>query len=351
MKLKTQETIRAVELASYLGVSILSTILTEESNIEQISEIVAFLENNQIDLIQLKTILNNVYFFDYCSSFRTQTITDEYKELKTLYDEIIKDTSNFYNELGINNPISIFATYVYMYRNGYFSHDKKFLYSNDMKDFAKLSGLDVVRGRGVCRSISSMLTDIYNDMGMTSYNLSVNTSREQLKHLSDIEGTTLEKDKSGEKIAKIVGKITEIIPIANHLITMVEQDGKNYILDPTNNGMLRYRSNRLLQVSEIDEIFMKNCSFGISNTIQNLLGQYSDGINVFKNSRQLKLPTITEKEYEQLYLKAFKFCLENKELLDYFYEEHKQIIDDIYSISKEQSGFIKRLIPIIPTKK
>lgn len=351
MKLKTQETIRAVELSSYIGISIFSNVLGDNSNIEQVREIISFLESNQIDLVQLKEILSNIYLFDNLLSYRTQTITDEYKELKYLYENIIKNTSNFYNELEINDPISVFATYVYMYRKGYFSYNKQFLYSNDMKDFSKLYGLDVVRGRGVCRSISSMLTDVYNDMGMTSYNLPVNVSKEQLKHLKEVEGPNLGKEDSGEKFAVFVEKITKIIPVANHMITMVQQNGKNYILDPTNNGMLRYRSNRLLQVSETEEFFMKNYSFGISNFVLNLVGHYSGGLNMLEISKQLKLPTISDKEYEEIYLNAFNFCLENIDLFNYFYEDNKYLIEEIYSISKEQSGLIKRLIPIIPKKK
>ena len=56
-------------------------------------------------------------------------------------------------------------------------------------------------------------------------------------------------------------------------------------------------------------------------------------------------------EYEEIYLNAFNFCLENIDLFNYFYEDNKYLIEEIYSISKEQSGLIKRLIPIIPKKK
>ena len=51
------------------------------------------------------------------------------------------------------------ALYVYLYRSGYLSVNHEFKYSNNMIDFPLLNGVDVVRGRGVCRSISSMFTD------------------------------------------------------------------------------------------------------------------------------------------------------------------------------------------------
>lgn len=351
MKLKTQELIRGIELGSYLGVSLLLNILGEGSNIEQVREIISFLENHQIDLNQIREILSNVYMLDYLSSFKTQTLTSDYKELKCMYDEIIYNTSKFYKEFGMEDPISIFATYVYMYRSGYFSYEKKFLYSNNMKDFAKLSGLDVVRGKGVCRSISSMLTDIYNEMDMSSYNLTVNTSSEDIKRLKKLNYVQLESESESKNFVKFVGIITKYFPLANHLITMVEKDGKNYIFDPTNDGLLRCYNSFLLQVNEKEEFFMKNYSFGLSNFMFNIFGQYSDGINVIAKSKQLSLPTVSDKEYEEMYLKTLKLCLENKDIFESFYQNNKYLIEQIYSLSENQSGLIKRLIPIIPNKK
>lgn len=351
MKLKTQELIRGIELGSYIGVSLASLILSENMNNEQVNEIISFLEEQQIDLVQIKTVLSEIYSLDYILSFRTETLSSEYKELKKLYKEIIQNTSKLYKEFGMVEPISIFATYVYMYRQGYFSFDNQFLYSNDMKDFAKLGGLDVVRGRGVCRSIASMLTDIYNEMGMSSYNLTVKTSREALGYLKKLSSIELEQEEESKKFVKFVEVFTKIIPISNHLITMVKHDDKNYIFDPTNDGFLRNYNNRLLQVSETEECFMKNNSFGICNFMYNILGQFSDGINLVAKQKQLKLPTVSDKEYEEIYLKALKLCEDNKWLFECFYQENRYYIEQIQSISESQNGLIKRHIPIIPNKK
>ena len=85
--------------------------------------------------------------FDVCTSFRTQTITREYKELNELYKEVITSTGHLIKKFEFNDPISIFAVYIYMYRSGYLSNDKCFEYSTNMKDFSRLFGLDVIRGK------------------------------------------------------------------------------------------------------------------------------------------------------------------------------------------------------------
>ncbi len=353
MKLKTQEIIRGIEQVSCLGVSFSVLLLTlmKELNVEEVNEIMTFLEREQIDLNDIRSVLTNVYMLDYFSSFRTQTLTSEYKELKFMYEAIIQNTSDFYDEVGFTDPVSIFAVYVYMYRKGYFSHEKNFLYSSDMKDFSKLSGLDVIRGRGVCRSISSMLTDIYREMGMSSYNLVVKASREGLRALKKHGDLNLETEKSGEKLANFVEKLTKIVPIANHMITMVAKDGKNYIFDPTNNGMLKYKNIHLLQVLDNEEYFIKNCTYGISTFMLNVFGHYSDGINIIAKQKQISMPTISYEEYEEIYLKTLKFCLENCDLFEWFYQNNKYLIEQIYLMSEKQNNLIKRLIPIIPNKK
>lgn len=351
MKLKTQDTIRAIELCSYLGILIVTTILKKDSNIDQVREIVKFLEDNNINLNEIRSILLDIYTLDYISSFRRETYTTEYKKLKCLYDQIIKNTGDFYKELGTTDPISIFATYVYMYRSGYFSHNKEFLYSTNMKDFAKMNGLDIIRGRGVCRSISGMLTDIYKEMGMSSYNLTVKAVTEDLEQVIELSDVKLIAEEKGKRFSKIISLTTKYLPLANHMITMVEENGRNYIFDPTNDGFLKYYNNKQLQISGKTNYFMKNYTFGIGNAILNLLGQYSDGLRQKDKKEQIKLPTVSETEYEKKYLEALKICLENRELFELFYQENIFLIEGIYTISKDQNGLIRRIFPIIPNKK
>lgn len=343
MKLKTQELIRQIELYSYLGVSLATVLLNANYDFQSINEINQFLQQNQIDMQQIRIFLSNLYSLDIMTSFRTQTLTEEYKQLDGLYKEIIKNTGEFYKNFGIDHPVCIFAMYVYMYRNGYFSYDKQFQYSTKMKDFARLNGLDVIRGYGVCRSIGSMLTDIYQGMNMTSYNLLVNTNAETISKFTKLCPTALTKDNKGTvNFVKFVTVFTKYIPLSNHLITMVEKENVNYIFDPTNDGFLCKGNGNCLVVANDSNYHMKKHN----NILFTVLGQYSGGLDIHQQRQQLELPTISFEEYKSLYLQTLNLCLKNQDLFEKFYQDNYQYMHDIESISKEQSGYIKRLFPL-----
>lgn len=121
-----------------------------------------------------------------------------------------------------------------MYRNGYLSYNHNFNYDIDMKDLTKLNGVDVIRGTGVCRSISSFLTDLYKEMGCDSCNLLVNANRTILNNI-DRQGNyskwKISKKTSG--FVKTISNVSSVIPISNHLITLLEKDRNTYVFDPT----------------------------------------------------------------------------------------------------------------------
>ena len=347
MKLKTQEQIRRVELTNYLGLFLIQIIITSCQNIEEVEQILNLLNEYDIDLNEIREILFKIYEIDILASFRTQTITSEYKELKSRYDEIINNTSNFYKSIELLEPVSIFATYVYMYRSGYFSHNQKFRYSFNMLDLAKLSGMDVIRGTGVCRSISSLLTDIYTQMGLTSYNLAVSVTKEKLSKMEELNPISLEKElKEDSKLEKIILFLAKYLPTSNHLITTVEHNGINYIFDPTNDGFLQNINSTKIAIASDPNTEIRNYTIGIVNAMHNLLGQYPDGINLVKKYYTLTKPTISYEEYQKRYLETLKLCIQNEKLFQEFYYQNQKNIDEIYTISQHQSDLIKRLIPL-----
>ena len=112
MKLKTQEDIRRIEIICLMILSIL-----KDKNIPV-----------GIDIKVLYMIVSTIYDIDLLTVNYTQRKTEEYKELKQMYDEIINNTSSMLKELNINDPVTLFATYVYLYRSGYLSHNHSFIH-------------------------------------------------------------------------------------------------------------------------------------------------------------------------------------------------------------------------------
>ena len=69
-------------------------------------------------------------------------------------------------ELSFKEPISIYTLFVYMYKNGFLSKDKSIEFKVFYKkylDMINLYGINIFSGKGVCRHIGSMLTDILNE--------------------------------------------------------------------------------------------------------------------------------------------------------------------------------------------
>lgn len=324
MKMITQENIRKGEFLAYISLLIASkTIL-----------------NNEIPPY-LPKIFFDIYIWDSILMGYSERLSQEHKEMKEIYSEIIKNTTKLYKDVDMNNPVSIFATYIYMYRSGLFSYNKEFRYNFDMKDFANLNGIDVIRGKGVCRSISSMLTDIYKEMDFNSNNLCVHMTNGGGIKLNPIE-LVADEINYDNLILKIIsnGKL-----FANHQINMVQHDNYNYILDPTNDFFLINNNNKLMlndnNYMTIDNFF--NCFQKVFNGLTN---QYS----FLTDKKKLSMNTISREEYKVLYLKAIDFCLKNKLLLEDFFLNNVNLINDIYAISEEQHNLIKRKLAILPRK-
>lgn len=346
MNLKTQENIRKIEIGVIIGTNVLSILLQKYSNNSLTQETIQFLENNKINIEEIVNITTHLYEIDVLTSFRTQKLTVEYKKFEKLYHQILYNTSMLYKNLELDDPTSIFATYVYMYRNGYFSNEHHFEYSTNLKDYSKLLGLDVIRGSGVCRSIAGMLTDIYRELNMNSYDLSVNASGDAIRNLENSCNTELSKNDDSKKFVKFVSLLTKYIPIGNHLVTTVEKDGMNYIFDPTNDGFLQKGNGNHLLVANNPKYYMKRTY--ISDFVSGILRQNNTRINYLDAKKQLNLPTISENEYREIYLKTLKQCKENIDILEKFYIKNKEIYYEISKETEKQSNLIKRLIPTIP---
>lgn len=92
-------------------------------------------------------------------------IKEEYASLLNDYRQFLKRYKVLNEELSFKEPISIYTLFVYMYKNGFLSKDKfiefKVFYKKYL-DIINLYGTNIFSGKGVCRHIGSMLTDILN---------------------------------------------------------------------------------------------------------------------------------------------------------------------------------------------
>lgn len=329
MKMKDQEKIRIVETALLLSGGALYYLL----------------ENQEVNAYAVANLMGLPYALDIMSSFKTQKITGEWKELKKMDDKIVSNIANLINNIGNNNPIGIFASYVYLYRKGYLSYDKNFIYDLDIKDFATLLSIDVYRGKGVCRSISELLTKIYRELDYDSKTLIVNANKKAIKANMHLSNVSLQKSQNSSKNVNKIMKITSIVKTPNHAITLVSDGVNSYKLDPTNDCMFLTENRRKLLSPTCSEGIAKN--YMLLNLLYSVLGFLDNGVNISNLTKQYNKTDICIEEYKELYLQAFEICRQNEGLFDFFYEDNRPLYEEINEISNTQNNILKRLVPII----
>ena len=205
-------------------------------------------------------------------------------EIQKIYDEIIRHYSKLNEVFDFNNPVEIFALYVYAVEKGYLSFHHNFEYGQTddetEKEILGLSGVEIILGHGVCRHFSGMLNDIFKERGVDSKKCYV---------FSDDEG----KKK---------------LYISNHVIVTTEKDGLTYLLDPTNYITFKPSDSKSIYVSGDDYIY----------------------INPYERLKLGKNLEFSSREDDETQMnKSKKICSENRDMLKSFYKENKDLYEEI----------------------
>ena len=80
--------------------------------------------NNAASLMML-SILNMIYYI-YSNGEKLSLHTKDIKEIKSLYNDLIKDYNKLNKIFGFQNPVEIYTLYNKMLYAGYLSKDKEF---------------------------------------------------------------------------------------------------------------------------------------------------------------------------------------------------------------------------------
>lgn len=205
-------------------------------------------------------------------------------EIQKIYDEIIRHYSKLNEVFDFNNPVEIFALYVYAVEKGYLSFHHNFEYGQTddeaEKEILGLSGVEIILGHGVCRHFSGMLNDIFKESGVESKKCYVFSYDESKKNLY----------------------------IPNHVIVVAKDDGVMYILDPTNSLIFKPGDSKSIYVSEDAYAYMSPFE------------RLKLGKNLEFSSRE---------DDENQMNKSIKICSENRDILKSFYKENKDLYEEI----------------------
>lgn len=263
--------------------------------------------------------------------------TKEHKLLEIKYNKIINSFNRLCDELKLRDPIDIFILFVYMYRKGYLSVGHSFEYDTDMKDFASLFGIDVIRGHGVCRSIASMLNDIYIERNLDSGTLTV--CAKNLKEAEKFSKAKIQITQNGAKVAKIIGKITKTIGISNHLIIDLYYKGYNLKLDPTNDLILiNGKFGKIKTYTSAKTAMKKGAITNCKLTIQRIIKSPSR-LSDWLLDREI---VYSYDEYKDRYIKVNDIIDNSQAILEEFYVYNKDNYKYIDEISSKQKSMLKR---------
>ena len=97
MKMKDFENLRRAEI---LAAVIINIVASKNANVDP--EFAKF----------ALTTIDSMYMTDILISGRTATVTKDYKEIASLYSEVISRTADLAEEFGLDDPIEVFAFFV-----------------------------------------------------------------------------------------------------------------------------------------------------------------------------------------------------------------------------------------------
>lgn len=344
MKIRHIEHVRLAIMSAYIA----ATALTKEQGL--LGEVNQLLENNNIPIDDITRYLSMANSLGLLVGFQLEQVTSDYERIESLYTTVVYNTAELMESLGIqHDPIKVFALFTYLYRSGYLSYNKEFKYSTNMKDLPKISGVDVVRGRGVCRSISSMFTDVCDAIGLTASNVAVKATSKALEKKEQLCPTDLKVEPNGKRFAKIVGKLTQALPIGNHLVTYIETDEVKGIFDPTNDIYMHLESGRKYSFANDTSATMSHSI--LSNFVPTLLSQMDCEVIPARLQRASKEEKFDYEEYKKVYKETLELIASNKQLFEEFYNINRHYYEAIQKWAEPQHGMIKRMIPVIPVIK
>ncbi len=307
------------------------------------SRLLAYNDNKKIKTIRnLLKLLSSIPFF--ISISHNEIYTKDVSEISELYNQFIKNYNELNKMLNLTNPVEINTLFSNLLYDGYLSKDKKFEFSEEqIKDIYNLSGADIITGKGVCRNISATLTDILNDYGIKSSQLSVfyDDSLEDIEAIKNELNRFLDEILCNdnqklikELLKKIINKnhntglISDIVSLkkgvekifGNHEITYSINNDKIYFLDPTHSTVYRLsKENRKILLENDEKVLI---------TFQIKTNHSKCVLNVNKELFS-KYKRITKEKEEKLIKETNIIYKDNKDIFDKFYSDNNELYGEI----------------------
>ena len=313
--------------------------------------------------IQLASLVSIAYLYLACSN--NASYTKEGANIRSLYDQFLKNYSQLNKEFGLNNPIEVYTMYKYLLKNGYLSDKKMYLNLPNTVEIEPIYGASILAGSGISRHVATNLTDIYQACGMDAHRLEV-SSNIYFIDLKNILNAKYTKDELIEWVQKYsTSKMEERLyeelikmhldalqknlePVlcaipnryggaSNNTITYVQQDGKNYFFDSDRFRIYRQNNdNKYILEDEIDGRVIKKFSTFMWDE-----KNYSHIIKGLESANS----TVSKEAENQLIKSTKNICEKNIDIFEKFYDDNKEIYQGITSnLAKAKKKYISKMV-------
>ena len=257
----------------------------------------------------------------------------EYHNLCNSYHDIVVKISQLFRDFRIYNPISIFSIYSYLLKNGYLSYQHEFVFEKNINDCYPLLGVNIMEGRAVCRHISTLLCDIYRELGFESYKVSTILDR-NVTSFPQLDMKKIE----GEDVSKsLLSRLLIHYPPYNHLVTLVNHPVYgSLIVDATNDTIFTVRRDKKIE-SILDKDRFIDCD------IESIFNE-----DMYYNMKKILVPTNPDLlSYLSLfYSQGINFSLKNSYYFEKFYQSNKDYYSDVMkqkrTLSYEFNKYMKK---------
>lgn len=215
------------------------------------------------------------------------------------------------------NPGIILAVYYNLLWNGYFSKNKKFVFSSVENKLIEY-GVSILDGEGVCLNIASHFKNILRRYkGFYSFTVGVRADDIE-KKTDNINNTRVDEGKT----------------YLDHLDVLLRYNGKFFMLDPTNCCIYQ------IELTDNEKINRIDLYVGLSYSDFVLYNQEKHNGIDFINEQlsRMSVTKVDDKLSNYIKNRGIELCEQNKEEIDKFYDsiktEYERLSGNVDNISR-----------------
>lgn len=320
------------------------------SNDGVIKESLKELELESTDLLRavVRASENSASMFSsmilYAMCGNNEKYQELYKESLNSYKKILENYKLLANELKLESALDISHLFTYMLWNGYYSVTKSHSYK--LQERLLLPGMysfDVIKGKGVCLAYAELLRNYLTvcDKKSAILDCKVPTGKEDISYdyrpqIKREEGTNTSSKILHKIITPILAGLTN--KVGNHAVTLIEDNDKLFIYDPTN----------LYLLNVVDDttatIINGSGNFNIKPFTTLIISPDSDPNKLFEKLVRGNInPAFTRKEVIFSFENMMELIKNNISLLDDAYDNIHPELEVIDRQTDEIGGKVKAL--------